>query len=187
MEKKNKKNKIIIGTACFLIAAIMIVVTIIMNMPEKEYENVFLEDMEFTKKVENISEIYIDNEMSAVTEDNKKINISEVISYEKFILDNKIGMYDFSISSDFDESKLTFIVKNHTKETVEAFKYRLQLLNNDGSIYGTMDLESPKIPALSKYKVTVNIDSDVADVYDIIPITDFQEYGFLGGECYEVK
>lgn len=185
MEKKKGNKKIIIGVGILLIAVAMIVTIVIMNMPEKEYKDVYLESMEFTKSLENVSPTYVDNEVTAVDENGRKINISEYISLEKFILEDKIGMYDFDLVSNFDETKLTFTIKNHTKEKVNEFKYRLQLLNVDGSIAGTIDLESKKIPALGKYKVTVNIDSDVANIYDIVPVTDFEIYGYVGGENFE--
>ena len=183
--EKNKNSKIIIGIGILLIAVAMIITIVIMNMPEKEYKDVYLDSMEVSKSLENISPTYVDNESTAVDENGRKINISGDISLEKFILENKIGMYDFDLVSDFEDTKLTFTIKNHTKEKVKGFTYRLQLLNVDGSIAGTIDLESKDIPALSKYKVTVNIDSDVADVYNIVPVTDFDTYGYIGGENYE--
>lgn len=185
MEKSKKNKKIIIGIGILLIAVAMIITIVIMNMPEKEYEDVYLDSMEFTKSLENISPTYVDNESTAVDENGRKINTSEYISLEKFVLEDKIGMYDFNVVSDFEETKLTFTIKNHTKEKVKEFKYRLQFLNVDGSIAGTIDLESKGLSALAKYKVTVNIDSDVADIYDIVPVTDFETYGCVGGENYE--
>lgn len=186
MEKTNKK-KIVIGIGFVVLIGIMVTIIVLLNMPDKEYKDIYLDEMKFTKTLENLSSIYVDNEVTSVDENNRKINISSILSNEKFILDNKVGMYDFSIVSDFEDSILTFTVKNHTKEKIEGFKYRLQFVNNDGSIAGTIDLDSKELPPLSKYKVTVNIDSDVADTYNIVPVTDFQTYGYIGGEYLEIK
>lgn len=182
MEKKNKSKKIVVGIIFLIIAIAMAVVLCIGNKPEKEYENVYLEDVEFSKEMEEVSEVYVNNGMSAVDENGRKVNINEELSYEKFILDAKVGMYDFSIVSDFEQSKLTYTVKNHTKEKIEKFAYTLVFLNVDGSVMGKVKLESDAIPALSKYKVTVNINSDVADVYTIMPVIEDEE---LGGEYIE--
>ena len=54
-------------------------------------------------------------------------------------------------------------------------------------VLGTIDLDSKELPALSKYKVKVNIDSDIADIYNVVPVTDFEEYGSIGGVEIETK
>ena len=115
MEKTNKK-KIVIGIGFVVLIGIMVTIIVLLNMPDKEYKDIYLDEMKFTKTLENLSSIYVDNEVTSVDENNRKINISSILSNEKFILDNKVGMYDFSIVSDFEDSILTFTVKNKTKE-----------------------------------------------------------------------
>ena len=170
---KNKKILLIISI-CIIVAIVAVLLFIFLpDMFEKQYEDVYLEEMVVSKSLENVTTEYVDDQVTAFDEQGRKINYSEVLPLEKFILDNKVGMYDFRIMSDVGDSTLTFILKNHTKEKVEAFKYRLQLVDSMGGIIGTIDLDGKELPSLAKYKVTVNVDSDIADVYDIIPVTDF--------------
>lgn len=186
--KKGLKILIVIGVVVILIAiAIVAVVILEKDSEDKIYEDKYLDSIEVSKTLENVFDWYVDNDVAVVDEQGRKLNTSSEISKEKFILDKKIGMYDFSVVSDFESSTLEFVIKNHTKEKVQAFKYRLQFLNQDGSIFGTIDLDSKEIPALAKYKVKVNIDTDIADVYNVVPVTDFEEYGSIGGGEVETK
>lgn len=182
-----KKKNVILGIIFVLLIIIMVIVIFMLNMPEKEYTDEYLKEESYNVSVEEIPEIYYSNGTAVYNEQGEKINNSKVISNEKFVLDEKIGMYGFDIKSDIGETTLTYIIKNHSNEYQENFSYKLQLLNDDGSIAGTIRVESKAIPALQKYKVTLKIDSDISDIYDIVPITNFETYGILnlGGEHFE--
>ena len=182
----NKKKLLWIILIIAVILA-MVAVIIFLNLPEKEYTDKYLKEEKYSVSIQKTNEEYFDNEIAMYDEQGNKINKSDVISYEKFIFNNKIGIYGFNINADIGESTLTYTIKNHSTENQEAFKYRLQLINSDGSVEGIIDLESKAVPSLGKYKVTLNIDSDISDVYDIVPITDFETYGLVefGGGDFE--
>lgn len=182
-----KSKKIIFGIIFGILIVAMVSVIVMLNLPEKEYTEEYLKEESYKVSVEEIPTEYYSNGTAIYDELGNKINNSEVISNEKFIFDNKIGMYGFEIKADIGESTLTYTIKNHSKENQEKFSYRLQLLNDDGSVAGVIDLESKEVPSLQKYKVTLEIDSDISDVYDIVPVTNFETYGILnlGGEYFE--
>lgn len=183
------KKKVILVIGIVIVIAIIVAVSLILffNKPQGEYEDIYLDDVEIDKKIDNLATIYSYDNNATVDELNRKINTSEALPLEKFVMDNKVGFYNFAIVSDFESSTLTFVIKNHTKEKVEKFNYRLQLIDKEGTVLGTIDIDSKELPALSKYKVKVNIDSDISDIYDIIPVTDFNTYGKIGGGYYEDK
>ena len=178
--KKYLKILIIIGILLLLIAAGIFIYLKFINNNES-YTNNDLKDEEYNVSIENLSSVYVDNQVTVFNENDRKTNSGTEIKKEKFILDDKIGMYGFSMVSDFDTTNLEFVIKNHSKEKIDKFKYRLQFCNSDGSIIGTIDLESKELPAFSKYKVKVNIDSDVINTFEIVPVTDFEEYGTNNG------
>ena len=92
-------------------------------------------------------------------------------------------MYGFKIKYDTDTSTIKYTIKNHTKEKINSFKYKLLLLNEDGSSCGYFELESKNLPALGKYDVVITVDSDVTNVYDVLVQTDSDN----GGEQDEAE
>lgn len=182
-----KSKKLVLGIILGILLIGMLAVIIVLNLPEKEYSDKYLKEEKYSVSVQNEQNGYVDNSMAIYDDQGNKTNKSDVLSNEKFVFENKIGMYGFEVKSDIGESTLTYIIKNHSNEKQEKFKYRLQLINSNGSVAGTIDLESKEIPSLEKYKVTLEIDSDISNIYDIVPVTDFTEYGSLliGGEHFE--
>lgn len=182
-----KSKKVIFGIVFGILLIAMMAVIIFFNLPEKQYSDKYLKEEKYNVSVQDKISNYVLNDMTIYDDQGNKLNRSEVLPNEKFIFENKIGMYGFEIKSDIGESTLTYIIKNHSNQVQEKFNYRLQLVNSNGTVAGTIDLESKEIPALEKYKVTLEIDSDISDVYDVIPVTDLTEYGSLliGGDGIE--
>lgn len=182
--KKNKK--IVIALVGIFVVAAIVAAVIFFVIPNFDFSNKNLKDEEYTKELENMSEGYVDNESSVIDESGNIRNISSKLSLEKFVADGNVGMYGFKVTNNEDEtSTVEFTVKNHSNTKINSFKYRLQFINADGSILGTIDLETKKLPSLGKYNIKIKLNKDIIDVYDIVPVTDFENYGNLGGGLIE--
>ncbi len=184
-----KKLWIIIGIVAILLVVAVGIILLINFLPqgEDEYSDTYLPEEKYSVSIEDFLYAYTDDQMAAYDEQGNKINSSEEVPFEKLIFDNKVGMYGFNLIYDMEDTVITYTIKNHTKENIEAFNYRLQLVNSVGQILGSIDLESKELPALSKYDVTLTVDEDVTDIYDITPVTDLNVYGKVGGGNSEIK
>lgn len=175
-----KSKNIIITISIMLVLVIGILITFLLSSNQKN--NKQLQDEEHTIKLENVSSEYVKNDTIVTDENGNVRNYSNNLKIEKFFENKTVGIYDINIvNNDNDESILTYTLKNHSSEKIEPKKYRLQFINYDGSIAGTVDLETQTLGALDKYNVKINLDSDILDIYDINVTTDFEVYGNLGG------
>lgn len=180
--EKNKNRKIII--TLFVIVAVVAIITAVcfFILPNFKKSKVELKDEEYTKELQNVSEEYIDNDTIVYDENGKARNRSNDLSLEKIFSDVDVGMSGFKVkNNENEETTVTFTVKNHTNDVVKPFKYTLQFMNIDDSVKGTVELETQTLPALGIYNVTLHLDKDVLDVYNIVPVSEVEMNQSFGG------
>lgn len=168
--KKQLKILLVSAAIIILLVVAVLIYYILSNKPR------VINGMNFEYKFDNI-----ENYAYILKDDFGNLKNSSGQFEEEVFLDDNVGMYDFSIIGDGENTTIKYTVKNHSNKTVNAFDYQLAFLNSNLEQIDKIDLNSQKIPKRSTYQVEIKIVGNVVGVYKIVPTYPDQTSGKIGG------